>query len=108
MHSKFLLLVLLISVTVFVYGCGGAKKNMSMEAEEGTQIRIYEVFGMDCPGCHSGMEKLADKIPGVIDSQANWKKQRLTVKVADETEVTDEAMFEAIRKANFTPGERIK
>jgi hypothetical protein len=46
---------------------------------EGTTTRTYEVFGMDCPGCHGGLEKLVEKIPAFRDARANWEKQRLVV-----------------------------
>jgi copper chaperone CopZ len=63
---------------------------------------------MDCPGCHGGLEKLVKKIPGILDTKANWEKNRLTVTVRQGSELDDKDVFDAIRRANFTPGERIK
>lgn len=100
-----IVLPFLLPVLVAV-GCGGGK-NVSLQPEEGTEIRIYEVFGMDCPGCHGGLEKLVNKVPGVLESQANWKKQQLAVRVEEGSQLTDDEIFEAVRKANFTPGERL-
>ena len=68
--------------------------------------RTYEVFGMDCPGCHGGLEKLVKKIPGVVTAKANWRTKTIIVSIADRKAVTDEQIFKAIKKANFTPGER--
>lgn len=73
-----------------------------------SQVRIYEVFGMDCPGCHGGIEKLANKVPGVEKSEANWEKQELKIWVDPAKGIKDEAIFDAIERANFTPGDRIK
>lgn len=75
---------------------------------EDYEIRIYEVFGMDCPGCHGGVEKLVKNITAVHDAKANWEKKTLTVWVKLRVELNDEDIFNAIRKANFTPGKRIK
>ena len=90
------------------HGCGGPGKGTTLTAEEGTEIRVYEVFGMDCPGCHGGAEKLVNRVEGVVTSVANWTTQRIAVKVRLEANVADEAVLDALKRANFTPGERIK
>lgn len=96
-----------IYVISFV-GCGGVKTNIERIDESNTEIRIFEVFGMDCPGCHGGLENLINEITGVITSEANWEKQQLKVFVSKNSNVDDDAIYEAIKKANFTPGKRIK
>jgi copper chaperone CopZ len=73
-----------------------------------TQVRVYEVFGMDCPGCHGGIEKLVNKVPAVINSEANWEKQELRIWIDPAKDVKDEDIIDAIERANLTPGERIK
>ena len=73
-----------------------------------TLVRVYEVFGMDCPGCHGGIEKLVNKVPAVINSEANWEKQELRIWIDSAKEVKDEDIIDAIELANLTPGERIK
>jgi cation transport ATPase len=88
-------------------GCSTARPDLSGLINEGNEVRIYEVFGMDCPGCHGGLENLVNKIPGVKISKANWQKQRLQVVLIPNAEVDDKAVYEAIRRANFTPGERL-
>lgn len=97
-----ILLALLISI-----GCASTSKLQSDSIEK-YEIRIYEVFGMDCPGCHDGVEKLVNKVPGVHDSEAYWEKARLEVTVKTGSELPDEAIFDAVKKANFTPGKRIE
>ena len=63
---------------------------------------------MDCPGCHGGVENLVLKIPFVLSAQADWKEQRLVVFVERGSQLDDELVYDAIRRANFTPGKRIQ
>jgi copper chaperone CopZ len=93
---------------ISVIGCGGVKTSVDSIDESNTEMRIFEVFGMDCPGCHGGLENLVNEITGVITSEANWEKQQLRVIVSPNSNVSDDDIFEAIKKANFTPGKRIK
>jgi hypothetical protein len=89
-------------------GCNTTDKGLTVESMEESGIRVYEVFGMDCPGCHGGLEKLVKKIPDVQQAEANWVKKQLVVMVRPEAELKDEDIYDAIRRANFTPGNRIK
>ena len=68
----------------------------------------FEVFGMDCPGCHGGLENLALDIPGVHSAKASWVEKKLVLEIEEGTEVTDTQVHDAINKANFTAGERLK
>ena len=88
-------------------GCNTTDKGLTVESMEASEIRVYEVFGMDCPGCHGGLEKLVKKIPAVQKSQANWLQKQLIVTVRPEFELNDEDIYDAIRRANFTPGKQI-
>lgn len=97
-------LVLLISGS----GCDTPQPDTAIQSLEGSGTRVYEVFGMDCPGCHGGLEKLVKKIPAVKDAQANWEKQQLAVIVRPGTELNDEDIYDAIERANFTSGERLQ
>jgi copper chaperone CopZ len=63
---------------------------------------------MDCPGCHGGLEKLVRKIPAVQQVEANWKEKQLVVTVKPEGKLNDEEIYDAIQRANFTVGKRIK
>lgn len=96
----------LFVMALFVYlpGCASSKSNFDKLAESGGEVRTFEVFGMDCPGCHGGLEKLIDKIPGVKGSKANWDMKKLTVLLHPDAKVDDDAIYEAIKQANFTPG----
>lgn len=104
------ILIGFISAAIFIqlFGCAGTRPDLATEDSGGGEIRIYEVFGMDCPGCHGGVEKLINKIPGVSASQANWEKQQLVVVLIPEAKVNDDIIYAAIKDANFTPGKRLK
>lgn len=97
----------ILMLTGFV-GCASTKPDIAELRSQGGEIRVYEVFGMDCPGCHGGLENLVNEIPGVVTSQANWEQQRLVVAIRPNQEVTDGMIHDAIRQANFTPGERLE
>jgi len=43
-----------------------------------------------------------------LEAEANWEKKRLVVTVNPGTPLNDEDIYDAIRRANFTPGKRIK
>lgn len=107
LHRNIMMLAI-TALLVISIGCRGSGKSFSLVAEEGTEVRVYEVFGMDCPGCHIGVVKLINKLPGVVDSQANWKKQKLAIKISQDIELTDDEVFDAIKQANFTPGKRLE
>ena len=89
-------------------GCNTASQSSAVESMEESETRVYEVFGMNCPGCHGGVEKLVKKIPAVQESEANWLQKQLVVTVRPEVELNDEDIYDAIRRANFTPGNRLK
>jgi len=89
-------------------GCSTTDQGPASSVVEGSEIRVYEVFGMDCPGCQGGVEKLVKKIPAVQDAKADWKKKKLTVAVRPGSDLDDEDVLDAIRRANFTPGKRIQ
>ena len=103
---------LLMLLAVFLIGAGGCKtsgKNVNAQFTlEGSETRVYEVFGMNCPGCHGGLEKLIRKIPAVQHVEANWKEKQVVVFVKSVDELNDEDIYDAIRRANFTVGKRIK
>ncbi len=97
------------SLACFVYGCSSTSKNVNAQlTQQATETRIYEVFGMDCPGCHVGIEKLVRKIENVHDVAANWKEKQLVVMIKMGIKLDDELIYDAIKRANFTSGMRVK
>ncbi|MHC5000066.1 MAG: heavy-metal-associated domain-containing protein [Planctomycetota bacterium] len=96
-------------ILIFYFqGCSQSEQNEATVLLQDSNARVYEVFGMDCPGCHGGLEKLVRKVPGVKEAQANWQKQRLIVIVEPNAKVEDEAIYDAIKRANFTPGKKLQ
>ena len=102
------MLIALSVLLVFIVGCAATGQDIAKESYEDSEIRIYEVFGMDCPACASGLDKLVEKIPAVKKSEANWKSKQLIVIIQPEEQLQDEDIFDAIKRANFTLGKRIK
>jgi copper chaperone CopZ len=101
-------LVLLLALAAATAGCGAKSKIVDDNNLPAHELRVYEVFGMDCPGCHGGLEKLVNAVPGVLGSRASWEEKKITVFVAEGADVDDARVFAAIRKGNFTPGERLE
>jgi copper chaperone CopZ len=100
--------VALIITSSFI-GCSANKTAVQeTTTKQEIQTRIYEVFGMDCPGCHGGISKLIMKIEGVESAKANWTTKQLIVNVYKNSSVDDSAIFDAIKDANFTPGKRVQ
>ncbi len=93
---------------VFIVGCAVTGQDIAKESYKDSEIRIYEVFGMDCPACAGGLDKLVENIPAVQKSEANWKDKRLMVIIQPGEQLQDEDIFDAIKRANFTPGKRIE
>lgn len=89
-------------------GCAATSQNVIAESTKGFETCTYEVFGMGCPGCHGGLIKLVKKIPAVQQAEANWQKKQLVVVVQPGAELNDEDVYDAIRRANFTPGKQIR
>jgi copper chaperone CopZ len=105
---SFVLLLVVCVVSVSEFGCAGGRSGPPAEVPEGVEVRAYEVFGMDCPGCHGGLEKLVNEIAGVETSEANWKEKQLVVTVKPGAALKDQDILDAIRRANLTPGERLR
>jgi len=106
---KYLTAITLIIVGVMALtGCSSKPQAQTEANFEGEDVLVFEVFGMDCPGCHGGLEKLMATIPGVIDSKASWEEKTVKVIVSEDEVVNNDDIRNAIERANFTPGERLK
>ncbi len=107
---KLFLWTIFIFIMVLGLGCNESTRSSQSsnpDVADGN-VRIYEVFGMNCPGCHSAVEKPVKKIPSVVQAQANWETKKLTIVIEDNAELKDEDVLDAIKRANFTPGKRLK
>jgi copper chaperone CopZ len=101
-------LVAMLILVCAVSSCKTGREKVDFLNDENLERRVYEVFGMNCPGCEPGLEKLVRKIDAVMDASASWKDRQLVVAVKQGMELDDEDVFDAIQRANFTPGKRIK
>ena len=72
------------------------------------KVVCYEVFGMDCPGCQSALEKQVKKIDGVADAKASFKEKQVFIELKPGAKVSEEEIEKRIKKANFTPGKKIE
>ena len=98
----------IIFASVIFSGCSSTAKTATNEQDLQLETRIYEVFGMGCPGCESGLCNLIKKIDTVYSCEASWKKKRLVINFKEGNILSDEEVYSAIREANFTPGKRIR
>lgn len=97
------------SILLIVYlSCSGSSGSSTIGTDSKYDTQIYEVFGMDCPGCQTALNKVIRKIDGVIDSEASWVEKRLVIMLKPGSKLNEEDVFKAIRTANFTPGKRLK
>lgn len=103
-----LIAVLAVTAALVLAGCSADPEPATDPAVEFETVQVYEVFGMDCPGCHGGLENLVLDVPGVGTAKASWQDKNLTLGISEGAEVSDEAVREAIARANFTAGERLK
>ena len=106
--KKTITIVAITTLMVLLAGCSIMKKNKVEESYAGLETRVYEIFGMDCPACASGLDKLVEKNPAVKKSEADWKGKKLTVYINPDEKLQDEDIVDAVNKANFTPGKRIQ
>ena len=59
----------------------------SVASQLAQTTRAWEIFGMDCPGCQGGLEKLVTRIDGVTKARADWRQKSLKVDIAAGAEV---------------------
>ena len=116
MRIKLKILLFILIFTLFMAGCSKSVQKVQSEpisSGQGEQKpeyvkKVYVVLGMDCPGCHSGLEKLVKQLPAVKKAVANWEKKQLTIYVHPNHKLDDKEVHNAIEKANFTPGKKSK
>ena len=56
---------------------------------------------MHCPACVMQLQALEDDIPGILQVDASYTKQKMDVRF-DETRITETAIVEAIKKVGYT------
>jgi copper chaperone CopZ len=106
--TKYKVSLAVFFVLIAAIGCDSTNSDVRALPSGEYETRVYEVFGMDCPGCHGGVEKLIAKIPEVEKVEANWQDKQVAVVVREGAQLDDEQVWDAVRRSNFTPGKRIK
>lgn len=66
----------------------------------------YRVDGMTCAACSAAVERVTKRLDGVLSVNVNLNMKKMQIEYDDE-KVTQEAIFEKIRKAGFLPMEDI-
>ncbi|HKJ78666.1 MAG TPA: heavy metal-associated domain-containing protein [Prolixibacteraceae bacterium] len=104
------LFALIMSTTANSVFAASSEKPVFVSEKDTTQNSIvcYEVYGMDCPGCQSALEKQVKKIDGVADAKASFKEKQVIVELKAGANVSEEEIEKRIKKANFTPGKKIE
>jgi len=97
---------------LLITGCASnntvSEKVFDTSIYAGSEIRVYEVFGMDCPACAGGLSKLVEKNAAVKKSDADWKGNKLIVVLEPGQSFDDDSIYSAVKDASFTAGKRIK
>ena len=91
---------------VILGGCTTARP--SGRSDVPTHQVTHTVYGMDCPGCHGGVEKNLEKIDGVVEASANWSKKTVTITLTDDSQVAPAEIEKAVTDSNFSLGEPVK
>jgi copper chaperone CopZ len=117
MNNRYLFFITLLILAV---SCLYAQSNIKkIEIQEENKLQtssgekadqdtvVYEVFGMDCPGCHSAIEKQLNKSKAIYSSKADWVKQEVMIVLEKDSVLNESEVFDLIEKANFTPGKKV-
>lgn len=93
-----------MSITASSVFAANGEKPLLITDKDTTQNSVvcYEVFGMDCLGCQSALEKQVKKIDGVADAKASFKEKYVVIDLKPGAKVSDEEIEKHIKKANFT------
>lgn len=64
------------------------------------QKKTYTITNMECPNCAMILESIEDKLPGIREISASYKKGQLTVEF-DENVVSEVEILTAIQKKGY-------
>jgi len=105
---SFLISMLFVSSTSLFAGNELQQQVAPKDSLKNSTTVCYEVFGMDCPGCQSALEKQIKKIDGVADAKASYKDKEVRITIKPDAVVQEEEIHKRIKKANFTPGKKVE
>ena len=75
--------------------------NSTDQKEDGEMKKIIEIEGMHCSHCAKAVEDELLSVSGVKKAKADAEKKNAVVTVSDD--VSDDALFAAVKKAGFKP-----
>ncbi len=61
---------------------------------------MLKIEGMHCPNCPMLLERIEDKLVGIIQAEASYRKAQMVVEF-DETQVTEEQINAEIMKMGY-------
>lgn len=106
---KILFMILFLGLGMGAETFAGENPNQIVQLQKDSlnaNTVCYEVFGMDCPGCQSALEKQIKKIDGVANAKASYKNKEVVITLKPNAKAKEEEIHSRIKKANFTPGKK--
>jgi len=62
----------------------------------------FSISDMHCSSCSLRLQALEDEIPGILQVDASYRKQRMEVRY-DDSRISEAAILDAVRKTGYTP-----
>jgi copper chaperone CopZ len=62
--------------------------------------KVFHIPDMQCPSCVMHVESIEDKLPGIREASASYRKQELVVEF-DEEKITEEEILVALRNLGY-------
>jgi copper chaperone CopZ len=62
--------------------------------------KTYKISDMQCPNCAMILESIEDKLPGIKEINASYKKAEMVIEF-DETKVTEAQIIAAVEKKGY-------
>jgi P-type Cu+ transporter len=62
--------------------------------------KTYKISDMHCPNCAMVLESIEDKLPGIQEISASYKKAEMVIEF-DETKVTEAQIIAAVEKKGY-------
>lgn len=100
----FILVYFILIISTPIYAQKKLRKNTVKQIQYSQVVDTisFTVYGMDCPGCASGLEKQVNKIQSVKFSNADWLKQELKIVLHPDSTLNTKDLEKRVKKANFT------
>jgi len=67
------------------------------------QKKTYTITNMECANCAMLLESIEDKLPGIEEVNASYRKGQMTV-IFDETLVSEAEILAAVEKKGYRVG----